>query len=85
MAITYTCPFADIEWEGITCKKCGEPCGNVRWCAEKGRLILTDKAEQCPKRSEKHESENNRNSGEQKESEAPQNSNNKLPGKRGRK
>lgn len=85
MAKEYECPYADIEWEGITCKKSGEPCGNVRWCKEQGRVILTENATKCPKRSEKHESEDNRNAGKQKQSENPENDNNRIQSKRGRK
>lgn len=52
MAKTYTCPHADIEWEGIICKKDGQPCGNIRWCMEKGRVILTEQALTCTRRKE---------------------------------
>lgn len=52
MAKNYNCPHADIEWEGISCKKDGKPCGHVRWCMEKGRVILTEQALKCPLRSD---------------------------------
>lgn len=58
MAKTYTCPHADIEWEGIICKKDGQPCGHIRWCVEKGRVILTEQALKCPLRSDNERSEN---------------------------
>lgn len=47
MAKQYECPLADIEWDSITCKKDGKPCGHTRYCKMKGRLILTEQAEEC--------------------------------------
>lgn len=61
MAKTYTCPHAEIEWEGITCKKDGLPCGHVRWCMEKGRVILTEQALNCTRRKEESEGDKRKN------------------------
>lgn len=81
MAKEYKCPYADIEWTGITCKKTGNPCGNVRWCNLKGRTILTEMAENCPKRSEDNESDN-RKAEKQNKSDVSESSNNRVSDKR---